>query len=142
MHVANASAFLGSTRHAVVPGDTLLFDFVFFLHPVRCVRVWGVGGGGGVGGGRGGGAVGGGAVGGWPRHRLLQLLPASPAPSSAHRSGGLPDPAAPREQQRHPLKPCPPSPPSVPPPLYPSPAADRHWPLVGDALPAVQHPAA
>lgn len=35
MHVRNASQFLGATRHAVIPGDTLVFDFVFFLHPVR-----------------------------------------------------------------------------------------------------------
>ncbi|KAL4450135.1 hypothetical protein ABPG77_010804 [Micractinium sp. CCAP 211/92] len=33
MHVANASDFLASTQHALVAGDTLVFDFVFFLHP-------------------------------------------------------------------------------------------------------------
>lgn len=35
LHVRNATAFVASTRHAVVPGDTLLADFIFFLHPVR-----------------------------------------------------------------------------------------------------------
>ena len=34
MHVANASHFLASTQHTLVAGDTLVFDFVFFLHPV------------------------------------------------------------------------------------------------------------
>ncbi|EFN54929.1 expressed protein [Chlorella variabilis] len=33
MHVANASHFLASTSHHVVRGDTLVFDFVFFMHP-------------------------------------------------------------------------------------------------------------
>lgn len=42
MHVHNASEFVASARHAVVPGDTLVFDFVFFLHPVGgWVWVWG-----------------------------------------------------------------------------------------------------
>ncbi len=35
MHVKDARQFVGSTPHRVVPGDTLVFDFVFFLHPVR-----------------------------------------------------------------------------------------------------------
>ena len=35
LHVRDATAFVASTRHAVVPGDTLLADFIFFLHPVR-----------------------------------------------------------------------------------------------------------
>jgi protein O-GlcNAc transferase len=34
MHVANASQFLASSNHHVVRGDTLVFDFVFFMHPV------------------------------------------------------------------------------------------------------------
>ncbi|KAL4853094.1 hypothetical protein ACK3TF_005878 [Chlorella vulgaris] len=33
MHVSNASAFLASTNHHLVRGDTLVFDFVFFMHP-------------------------------------------------------------------------------------------------------------
>lgn len=35
MHVKDARQFVASTPHRVVPGDTLVFDFVFFLHPVR-----------------------------------------------------------------------------------------------------------
>lgn len=35
MHVKDARKFVASTPHRVVPGDTLVFDFVFFLHPVR-----------------------------------------------------------------------------------------------------------
>jgi protein O-GlcNAc transferase len=35
MHVSNASRFLSSVDHFVVRGDTLIFDFVFFMHPVR-----------------------------------------------------------------------------------------------------------
>lgn len=35
MHVDNASRFLSSVDHFVVRGDTLVFDFVFFMHPVR-----------------------------------------------------------------------------------------------------------
>jgi hypothetical protein len=34
MHVSKASAFLASTNHHLVRGDTLVFDFVFFMHPV------------------------------------------------------------------------------------------------------------
>ncbi|PRW56929.1 glycosyltransferase family 61 [Chlorella sorokiniana] len=33
MHVNDARQFVASTPHRVVPGDTLVFDFVFFLHP-------------------------------------------------------------------------------------------------------------
>ncbi|PSC72084.1 EGF domain-specific O-linked N-acetylglucosamine transferase [Micractinium conductrix] len=32
-HVTNATDFLASTKHTLVAGDTLVFDFVFFLHP-------------------------------------------------------------------------------------------------------------
>jgi hypothetical protein len=35
LHVRNMTAFLASTQYRVIPKDTLLFDFVFFLHPVR-----------------------------------------------------------------------------------------------------------
>lgn len=45
MHVHNASRFLQAVDTHVIPGDTLIFDFIFFLHPVRaglwvggCVR--------------------------------------------------------------------------------------------------------
>ena len=34
VHVKDARQFLASTQHRVVPGDTLVFDFVYFLHPV------------------------------------------------------------------------------------------------------------
>lgn len=42
MHVGNASRFLASTQHTLVAGDTLVFDFVFFLHPVSQLagRAW------------------------------------------------------------------------------------------------------
>ena len=48
MHVANASHFLATTDHHLVRGDTLVFDFVFFMHPV-CAGQGGGGGGGGGG---------------------------------------------------------------------------------------------
>ena len=34
IHVANASAFAASVSGRVVPGDSLIFDFIYFLHPV------------------------------------------------------------------------------------------------------------
>ena len=34
MHVSNATDFLRSTQHHLVAGDTLVFGFIFFLHPV------------------------------------------------------------------------------------------------------------
>lgn len=33
LHVDSVPEFVRSTRHHVIPGDTLIFDFVFFLHP-------------------------------------------------------------------------------------------------------------
>ena len=36
LHVNNASAFADSVTARVVPGDSLIFDFIYFLHPVRC----------------------------------------------------------------------------------------------------------
>lgn len=35
MHVSNATSFVKSVKAHVIPGDTLIFDFIFFLHPVR-----------------------------------------------------------------------------------------------------------
>ena len=34
MHVADAGAFAASVSGRVVPGDSLIFDFIYFLHPV------------------------------------------------------------------------------------------------------------
>ena len=34
MHVDNASAFVKTVDTHVITGDTLIFDFIFFLHPV------------------------------------------------------------------------------------------------------------
>ena len=34
LHVKNASAFAGSLPTRIVTGDTLIFDFIYFLHPV------------------------------------------------------------------------------------------------------------
>lgn len=33
LHVKNATEWLANTEHRVVPGDTLIFDFIFYLHP-------------------------------------------------------------------------------------------------------------
>ena len=35
LHVDDADAFAASVDHRVVTGDTLVFDYVFFLHPAR-----------------------------------------------------------------------------------------------------------
>jgi hypothetical protein len=35
LHVDDAAAFVRGLRWRLVAGDTLLFDFVYFLHPVR-----------------------------------------------------------------------------------------------------------
>ena len=35
LHVGNASAFAAGLPSRYVPGDTLIFDFIYFLHPVR-----------------------------------------------------------------------------------------------------------
>ncbi len=35
LHVDSAQAFAEGQALQYVPGDTLLFDFVYFLHPVR-----------------------------------------------------------------------------------------------------------
>ncbi len=35
LHVDSVPDFVRSTEHHVISGDTLIFDFVFFLHPVR-----------------------------------------------------------------------------------------------------------
>ena len=40
MHVNNATDFLRSTQHHLVAGDTLVFDFIFFLHPVSAAPAW------------------------------------------------------------------------------------------------------
>ncbi len=34
LHVADAGAFAASVSGRVVPGDSLIFDFIYFLHPV------------------------------------------------------------------------------------------------------------
>ncbi len=34
LHVGNATAFIDNLKWRVVSLDTLLFDFVYFLHPV------------------------------------------------------------------------------------------------------------
>ena len=34
LHVANASTFVADLDVRVITGDTLVFDFVYFLHPV------------------------------------------------------------------------------------------------------------
>ena len=34
LHVADAGAFAASVSGRVVPGDSLVFDFIYFLHPV------------------------------------------------------------------------------------------------------------
>ncbi len=35
LHVDNATAFVDNLQWRMVTNDTLLFDFVYFLHPVR-----------------------------------------------------------------------------------------------------------
>lgn len=35
LHVDNATAFVNGLQWRIIPNDTLLFDFVYFLHPVR-----------------------------------------------------------------------------------------------------------
>lgn len=34
VHVDNADAFVSSISHRVLPGDTLVADYIYFLHPV------------------------------------------------------------------------------------------------------------
>ena len=41
LHVNNATDFANSVTGRVVPGDSLIFDFIYFLHPVRRARVLG-----------------------------------------------------------------------------------------------------
>ncbi len=38
LHVNSASEFTNTVDARVVKGDTLIFDFVYFLHPVRWSR--------------------------------------------------------------------------------------------------------
>lgn len=33
LHVANATAWVENIQHRVVRGDTLFFDYIFFVHP-------------------------------------------------------------------------------------------------------------
>ncbi len=35
IHVNNASTFVDTVDTHIITGDTLIFDFIFFLHPVR-----------------------------------------------------------------------------------------------------------
>ena len=35
LHVADAGTFAASVSGRVVPGDSLIFDFIYFLHPAR-----------------------------------------------------------------------------------------------------------
>ena len=44
LHVDNATSFVESVSYHVVPGDTLIFDFIFFLHPVRLLPAGRAGG--------------------------------------------------------------------------------------------------
>jgi hypothetical protein len=39
-HVLNATDFLDSVKWRVVPGDTILFDFIFFIHPTAIGHWW------------------------------------------------------------------------------------------------------
>lgn len=40
LHVKDARKWLNNTRWRVVPGDTLLFDFIFFVHPTAIGHWW------------------------------------------------------------------------------------------------------
>ncbi len=40
LHVNNAKAFAAGVDARVVTGDTLIFDFIYFLHPVRGSRLF------------------------------------------------------------------------------------------------------
>jgi hypothetical protein len=33
LHVANATEWLQNTKHRIVTGDTILFDYIFYVHP-------------------------------------------------------------------------------------------------------------
>lgn len=35
LHVDDANAFASGINHRVLPGDTLIADYIYFLHPVR-----------------------------------------------------------------------------------------------------------
>ncbi|KAG2434032.1 hypothetical protein HXX76_007760 [Chlamydomonas incerta] len=39
-HVLDAREFLDAVKYAVVPGDTILFDFIFFIHPTAIGHWW------------------------------------------------------------------------------------------------------
>jgi len=43
IHVKNATAWFENVNHRVVRGDTLLFDYIFFVHPTAighwCVQI-------------------------------------------------------------------------------------------------------
>lgn len=43
LHVKNATTWFENTQHKVVHGDTLFFDYIFFVHPTAighwCVTV-------------------------------------------------------------------------------------------------------
>lgn len=40
LHVHNASDFLKPVSYRVIPGDTILFDFIFFIHPTAIGHWW------------------------------------------------------------------------------------------------------
>jgi hypothetical protein len=40
LHMENATQWLSNTNHRVVHGDTLIFDFIFFLHPTAIGHWW------------------------------------------------------------------------------------------------------
>lgn len=40
LHVSDAQKFVDGIEWRVVPGDTLLFDFVFFMHPTAIGHWW------------------------------------------------------------------------------------------------------
>ncbi|PNW72188.1 hypothetical protein CHLRE_16g678600v5 [Chlamydomonas reinhardtii] len=39
-HVLDAKEFIDSVKYQVVPGDTILFDFIFFIHPTAIGHWW------------------------------------------------------------------------------------------------------
>ncbi|GLI68019.1 hypothetical protein VaNZ11_012320 [Volvox africanus] len=39
-HVLNATEFIDSVKWRLVPGDTILFDFIFFIHPTAIGHWW------------------------------------------------------------------------------------------------------
>ena len=40
IHVQDANAFVNSVKWNIIPGDTILFDFIFFIHPTAIGHWW------------------------------------------------------------------------------------------------------